>query len=62
MEIGWIMGGLFTILTVIYIAVALVAPEWVGIQGRAAKEIEASHRQKQGTDQEEVQSPDSNKI
>jgi hypothetical protein len=44
MDIGWIMGGFFVLLVFLYAAVALLAPEWVGIQGRMAKKIEDSHR------------------
>jgi hypothetical protein len=48
MDIGWIMGGFFAILTVAYIAIAILAPELVGIQGKAAKKVEESHRQASG--------------
>lgn len=44
MEMGWVLGGFFVFVTLIYIAVALLAPEWVGIQGRLAKKIEEEHR------------------
>lgn len=44
MEIGWIMGGFFVFMTIVYIAIALLAPEWVGIQGKVAKEIEKQHQ------------------
>ena len=43
MEIAWIMGGVFFLMTVVYIALVVFAPEVVGIQGKAAREIEASH-------------------
>jgi len=52
MEIGWILGGLFSIVTLVFIAIALMAPEWVGIQGRVARKIEESHRQQQDPDKE----------
>ena len=44
LEIGWIMGGFFVFMTIVYIAIALLAPEWVGIQGKVAKEIEKQHQ------------------
>ena len=44
MDMGWIMGGFFVVLIIIYATVALLAPEWVGIQGKMAKKIEDSHR------------------
>jgi len=45
MEIGWILGGLFVFLTIGYVAIALFFPELVGIQGKAAREIESSHQE-----------------
>jgi hypothetical protein len=44
MELGFLLGGLFVLLVMIYIAVAIFAPEWVGIQGKIAKDIESAHR------------------
>ena len=44
MELGFILGGLFALLIMIFIGVAVFAPEWVGIQGKIAKEIESSHQ------------------
>jgi len=43
MEIGWIMGGFFLFLTLVYIVLAIFIPELVGIQGKVARKIEASH-------------------
>jgi hypothetical protein len=43
MEIGWILGGFFTILVIIYVAIVIFIPELVGIQGKRAKKIEKSH-------------------
>jgi hypothetical protein len=45
MDMGWVMGVFFVVLIVIYAVVALLAPEWVGIQGKMAKKIEDSHRE-----------------
>jgi hypothetical protein len=36
MEIGWILGGFFIFVTLIYVAVAFFLPEWVGITGKTA--------------------------
>ena len=44
MELIFILGGLFIVLIMAFIAVALFAPEWVGIQGKVSKDIESSHR------------------
>lgn len=39
MEIVLAMGIFFVFVTVIFIAVAVFLPEWVGITGKKAKEI-----------------------
>ena len=39
MEIVLAMGIFFIFVTVIFIAVAIFLPEWVGITGKKAKEI-----------------------
>ena len=36
MEIGWIMGGFFTFVTIVFIVIAVFLPEWVGITGKKA--------------------------
>ncbi len=38
-DFGWILGILFVVLTMVYIAVTIIAPELVGITGAKAKEI-----------------------
>lgn len=43
MEIGWIMFGFFIFITLLFIAVAFFLPEWVGITGKRAKEIQKEH-------------------
>ena len=55
MELGFILGGLFVFLIIVFIAVAVFAPEWVGIQGKISQEIESSHRQL--SDQEKTKAP-----
>ena len=44
MELALIMVAFFTFLAIVYVAVVIFAPEWVGIQGKAAQAIEASHK------------------
>jgi hypothetical protein len=39
-----ILVGIFVFSLLIYGGLALLFPEWVGIQGKAAKKIEESHR------------------
>ncbi len=53
MEIGWILGGIFIFVTLIFIAIAAFLPEWVGITGRKARETMKEQQGDQG-------SPDSN--
>ena len=38
MELGWILGGLFVFVTLIFVAIAIFLPEWVGITGKKALE------------------------
>ena len=44
MEIGWMLGGLFVFIMILFMVIAVMAPELVGIGGKVAREIEASHR------------------
>lgn len=44
MEIIWILGGLFVIVSFIFVVIAVLFPEAVGITGKIAKEIEEQHR------------------
>lgn len=44
MEIAWALGIFFTLSTVVFIAIALIYPEWVGITGKVAKEFEKQQR------------------
>lgn len=46
MEIGWIMGIIFVFVTIIFLVVAFLLPEWVGITGKKAQEVMA---EQQGT-------------
>jgi len=40
MEIIWILIGFFALSTMAFIAIAIFYPEWVGITGKKAKEIQ----------------------
>lgn len=44
MEIAWMLGILFVASTVVFMAIALLYPEWVGITGKVAKEFEKQQR------------------
>ena len=44
MELFWVMGVFFAFITILFIAVAFFLPEWVGITGKKALEIE-KHQQ-----------------
>jgi hypothetical protein len=44
MEIAWVMGIFFTFVTIIFIAVAIFLPEWVGITGKKAQAIIKEHQ------------------
>lgn len=39
MEIGWIMFAFFLFITVIFLILMFLLPEWFGITGKKAKEI-----------------------
>jgi len=43
MEIGWIMLGFFVFVTFIFMVIAVFFPEWVGITGKKALEIQKEH-------------------
>jgi hypothetical protein len=44
MEIGWLLGGLFFFVTLVFIVIAVAFPEWVGITGKVAKDFEKQQR------------------
>lgn len=46
MEIILILGGLFIVMFLLYVAVSFFLPEWVGITGKKAKEV-IEHQQGQ---------------
>ena len=44
MELFWAMFIFFMVITAIFIAIAFMFPEWVGITGKAALEIQKHQR------------------
>ncbi len=44
MEMIFMLGGFFAFITIAFIAVAFFLPEWVGITGKKALEIEKHQR------------------
>lgn len=53
MEIIWILIGFFALFTMIFIVIAIFFPEWVGITGKKALEIQKH----QHTDSEKTELP-----
>lgn len=43
MELIWILIGFFALCTIVFIAIAMYFPEWLGITGKKAKEIQKHH-------------------
>ena len=50
MNLFWIMFMFFTFITIIFVALAFLFPEWFGITGKVAKEIQ---KHQQGDDPDE---------
>ncbi len=46
------MSIFFVVITMIFIAVALLLPEWMGITGKKAKQIIADHQEQEPTIQD----------
>lgn len=44
MDMIWLLSGFFAFITIAFIALAYFLPEWVGITGRKALEIEKHQR------------------
>lgn len=40
MDLIWVMFTFFIVVTVVFIAIAMAFPEWVGITGKKALEIQ----------------------
>lgn len=49
MELIWIMLGFFLFITIIFVVVAVAFPEWFGITGKKALEIQ-KHQQEDPSD------------
>jgi hypothetical protein len=49
MELIWILIGFFALCTLVFIVIALFWPEWVGITGKKALEIQ-KHQQSNESD------------
>lgn len=45
MELMWGMVGFFIFVTIIFVLIAIVFPEWVGITGKKAMEIQKHQQQ-----------------
>lgn len=43
MEFAFILAAFFVLVFVVFIAIAFFYPEWVGIQGKVAKQYESDH-------------------
>ena len=50
MDPEWFVGILVVVVIVAFVVFAFLFPEWVGIQGKVAKEIEKEHRAKDHDD------------
>lgn len=57
MEMFMVMGVFFAFITIVFIAVAFFLPEWVGITGKKAMEIEQHQQQ---TNDEKTPPPSQN--
>jgi hypothetical protein len=40
MDVGWILGFFFIFVFIVFLAIAFFLPEWVGITGKRAGEIQ----------------------
>ncbi len=45
MDLLWIMTGFFIFVTILFVVVAMVFPEWFGITGKKALEIQKHQRE-----------------
>lgn len=58
MEIIWILIGFFALVTMIFIVIAIFLPEWVGITGKKALEIQKhQHVTDENKQQDDKKSP-----
>lgn len=50
------MSIFFVVITMIFVAIAFLLPEWMGITGSKAKQIIADHQQEQAANQDSANS------
>lgn len=53
MEIIWVLIGFFALVTMIFVVIAIFLPEWVGITGKKALEIQ-KHQQNPKTSEDKA--------
>ncbi len=56
MDLLWMMTGFFLLVTILFVVVAIAFPEWFGITGRKALEIQK--HQQEGADEPAKDSED----
>lgn len=44
MDLIWIMFGFFVFITIVFVTFGIFFPEWMGITGKKAKEIQNHHK------------------
>lgn len=45
MEMFFILAGLFVFMTMLFVVFAVFFPEWVGITGKKAREVQKEHQE-----------------
>lgn len=60
MEIFWIMGAFFVFITFLYVVISLMFPEWVGITGKKALQIQKEQQQEEQHEHEHEQNQNQN--
>ncbi len=43
MDLVWVMFGFFVFITIVFVILGIFFPEWIGITGKKAKEIQNHH-------------------
>ncbi len=43
MDLIWVMFGFFVFITIVFVTLGIFFPEWMGITGKKAKEIQDHH-------------------
>lgn len=57
MELIWILIGFFALCTMVFIVIAIFLPEWVGITGKKALEIQKHQQNDENKQQDGEKSP-----